>query len=31
LKRLPPRARLLPAYVIGTLGAFWLVQRLVSF
>jgi hydrogenase/urease accessory protein HupE len=31
LKRLPPRARLLPAYVIGTLGAFWLVQRLAAF
>lgn len=31
LKRLPPRAGLLPAYVIGTLGAFWLLQRLASF
>jgi len=31
LRRVPPRARLLPAYVIGTLGAFWLVQRLAAF
>lgn len=31
LKRLPPRAGLLPAYVIGSLGAFWLLQRLASF
>lgn len=31
LQRLPPGAALLPPYVIGTLGAFWLVQRLASF
>jgi len=31
LKSLPPRAELLPAYVIGSLGAFWLIQRLATF
>ena len=31
LKRLPPRADLLPAYAIGSLGAFWLIQRLANF
>ncbi len=31
LKRMPPRAELLPAYAIGSLGAFWLIQRLATF
>jgi len=31
LKSLPPRAELLPAYAIGSLGAFWLIQRLATF
>ena len=31
LRRLPPRAEQLPAYVIGSLGAFWLIQRLATF
>jgi hydrogenase/urease accessory protein HupE len=31
LTRLPSGVGLLPAYVIGTLGAFWLVQRLAAF
>jgi len=31
LKSLPPRAELMPAYVIGSLGAFWLIQRLATF
>jgi len=31
LKSLPPRAELLPAYAIGSLGAYWLIQRLAAF
>jgi len=30
LKSLPPRAELVPVYVIGSLGAFWLIQRLAT-
>jgi len=31
MKSLPPRAELLPAYAIGSLAAFWLIQRLATF
>lgn len=31
LKSLPPCTGLLPAYAIGSLGAFWLIQRLAAF
>jgi len=31
LESLPARSELLPAYAIGSLGAFWLIQRLATF
>jgi len=31
IRRLPRTAELLPAYAVGSLGAFWLVQRLIVF